>query len=360
MRPNFVRLSFAALALCAGASLSSCDDKNGSGGSQSQGGGSSDLSWSVGYEKDKLNPQLEATATHTIDGGGEVDMKATCDSDTDGSAITLNLEYHAKDASTNNDANSSYATVGSGAFERVSIPYQIDGGEIQTASSQTDYRNSANVVFAYINPNGKTDAGGMIAEMTGKMFGGIQDLQPFLHAHDVRFQLPLGDGTTEIVAVNPQDSDFQSFVSQCKIDIKSIDAAVAQQQADEKAAADAKAQADADAAKAQQALQDAAAQAAQAGADAVKQACATGQGTLRMTGAATNLEGAQAGITTVYVFSGQVVQPVADPDAVADGKCSVEFTRDGSDLTGKLPLSSLLFLQPPPDAQPAQAPQAAN
>lgn len=205
------------------------------------------LAWDVGYQKGKLDPQLEADATHDIDGGGQIEIAATCDSSSDASNITLAFSYFSK-YDKGDGAASSYDTEGSGNFEHVPIIYRIDNGESQQANSQTQYKNSANVVFAYISPNakGSGDAAGDMAAglMIGltKMFGGIQDLKPFLHAHEVDFQLPLGGGGSEIVKINPQDSNFQSFVSQCKIDIGRIDAEVAKQKADEKAADDQKAQ----------------------------------------------------------------------------------------------------------------------
>lgn len=70
--------------------------------------------------------------------------------------------------------------------------------------------------------------------------------------------------------------------------------------------------------------------------DAVKQNCLTGQGTLSVTGTM-ELQGRDA----VFLYSGDVVQPIADPDAVARGQCSVAFTRQGRDYSGTLPLAFL-------------------
>jgi hypothetical protein len=73
--------------------------------------------------------------------------------------------------------------------------------------------------------------------------------------------------------------------------------------------------------------------------DAVKQACLSGQGYLSAKGTL-QLQGSQP----VFIYSGQTVQPIADPDAVASGRCSVSFTQNGHDFTGTL---SLVQLDPP-------------
>jgi hypothetical protein len=93
--------------------------------------------------------------------------------------------------------------------------------------------------------------------------------------------------------------------------------------------------------KAQQQAAEAAAQARQQQAmqdhyDAVKQACLTGQGTLTTTGP-TALRGRDA----IFLSSGEVVQPIADPNAVASGRCSVTFTRNRREFSGTLSIAQL-------------------
>jgi len=75
------------------------------------------------------------------------------------------------------------------------------------------------------------------------------------------------------------------------------------------------------------------------------------------------LEGAQHGIMTTYVFGGQIVQVVADVDAVALNKCSVQYTRGNDTFAGQVPLNALQVVDtvpasiPAPEAPASPAPQ---
>lgn len=285
-------------------------------------------------------PTLTATLTQNDDNGGSVFVTATCDDTT----IALEFEYHAKQ---DDDAHSRIETQGTGQY--VHLPYRIDDSDIQEAVSQTNHTNTADAVFAHemsdADAASPPQPGEVITKGVVKLFStllpglGPQDLRAFLHAQNVRFEVPVSDGTKDVVVIRPQESSFQGFVAACKIDLKRFDDDVAKQQEAEKAAAQAKAEAQADTDARQKEQQEAAAQAAQQRADALKQACTTGQSVLRVT-QTVNLEGNEHSSTT-YVFSNQMVQANADPEAVADGKCSISFARGTSELTGQVPMSAL-------------------
>ncbi len=225
---------------------------------QKQGGGTStsvpdqstangnELTWVVGHDSTKLDSPLEAIATHEIDGGGTIDIEATCENVEAGSAITLEFQYYSKDYKPKDDSSSYYDTDGKGF---VAVPYRIDGGGIQTAVNKIQFKNAASVTFAYFPEDYLSSIGGWIRSLLVRQAlesGALGELQAFLHAREVDFQLPLGGGITEIVKVNPQDGQFQNFISQCAIDVAKIDAAVAKKRADEKIAQDQKAQQEAD------------------------------------------------------------------------------------------------------------------
>jgi hypothetical protein len=225
-----------AVSAVVGASLltASCwwDKPGGSGGAGTPGAGpDSDLSWDVEYENNKLDPALIATATHEIGSGGKINITGRCASDADQSKITFDLDYFTKDDKGDGEA-SSYDTEGSGNFQHVAIPYRVDGGALQQANSQTDFKNRAQVMFSYISPNAKLDPGAILVIGMAKASGGVQDLRQFLHAQEVDFQLPLGGGGSEIVKLYPQDGGFQKFVAECKIDLKRLDSEKARPSAD--------------------------------------------------------------------------------------------------------------------------------
>jgi hypothetical protein len=303
---------------------------------QGQGG----LSWSVGSEKDKLTDQvtLQASATHDMDDGGKVYLTGTCDEND----LMIEFEYHARDKD-----KGTFET--QGTDEVVHIPYRLDDGGVQELISKTNYNNTAQAVFAYEPPGDKNqpnDVSSSILNMTASLVKaflpglGPQDLRAFLHAREVRFQLPLDGGKTEVVKVYPQDASFGKFLAACKIDVKRYDSEIAAQEAakkaeEEKKAADEKAAQEAQ----QQQLQEQQA-AEQRRQEALKQACMTGQGDLQITGT-TVVEGAAHGIVAIYAFNGQSVQPIADPDAVNGSKCTITFTRGNSTIQGTVPLNYL-------------------
>jgi hypothetical protein len=341
--------------------LSSCDKHQGSGGGQNAGAGtgasqgSGDLDWQVKAVADDVQntKSLEADAEHDMEDGGKVQITGTCDD----SSIQLEFAYFAKDKD-----DSAYET--QGTEEVVHVPYRFDQGDPQEAISKTKYDNTADITFSYEKPepsandtdesnNDTESSDGFAKVLSGVMDEaaklaaeeGPQDLRSFLHAQQARFELPLKGGHSEVVTINPQDDGFQRFVSACKIDLKKFDAEVAAQKAADKAAADRAAQEKAHAAAA---TEQAAAQAT----DAVKQVCTTGQGMLRVNDESI-VENSQAdGKPYAYSLAGgETVTPIADPTAVASGKCSVTFPSRYGTITGELWIKSLAVA----DSAPAPA-----
>jgi hypothetical protein len=75
--------------------------------------------------------------------------------------------------------------------------------------------------------------------------------------------------------------------------------------------------------------------------DVVRQACITGQGTLDVILGPTYVDGRRFGGLDAWAYRGQSVQPVADPDAVAIGTCSVQFTQGNRNVVGRIGLNAL-------------------
>jgi hypothetical protein len=181
------------------------------------------ITWRVGYTKE-LDPKLAAAALQAMDGGGRVNIVATCNSGSDGSSVTLDFSYFSK----GDKGDGAVSRFDSDAQGDVAVLYRIDGSQTRQANSHTGYWNIARVMFAYVSPNAKVDpADALVIGLSGS----YQDLQPFLHAREMKFQLPLGGGRPGIVSLSPQDSGFRAFLSQCKIDLGSIDAETATHQA---------------------------------------------------------------------------------------------------------------------------------
>jgi hypothetical protein len=274
-----------------------------------------------------------ATATQPIERGGSVAMEAICDDHT----IGLEFEYH---ASRDDDAHSRFEMRAGGT---VHIMYRADNGDIHEAVSQNNHPNTADVMFTYdmsdADQNGAAqEPGALVAAATAAFFPGLapQDLRTFLHAQENRFELPLGNGSKAVIVINPRDRRFEELVMACKISLKRFDADSAKQRAADHAAAQATSdeQAKAEARQSEQST------ALQTHITALTQACTNGNVALRVNSGPVNLEDAQ-NAASVWVFGGQSVQAVADPEAAAHGKCTVEFMQGNRDVTGKLPMGSL-------------------
>ena len=120
-----------------------------------------------------------------------------------------------------------------------------------------------------------------------------------------------------------------------------------------KAAARQKAQAQAAAAALQAKKQKEPRLTEQERADAVRQACSrTGFQKLEVVGTAF-VDGSKFGVPSSWAYDGQIVQPIGDTDAVASGKCSVDFKEGNQSDVGRIDMGSLK----PSGTQPAQAVQ---
>jgi len=356
---------------------------------------SAGLDWQVKSVRDKLTDatSIEADAEHDMDSGGKIQVTGTCNE----SAVQFEFASFGKDGQ-----GSSFETDGSDGD--VAIRYRVDSGDASEFDSKTKYTNTAAIVFAYQMADPNQDSGvALIGQLAAALGGGPQDLRRLLHARQVRFQLPLAGGQTEVISIDPQDAGFQSFVSACKIDLKKFDEDAAKQQALTHActtgdgmlrvigptsvtglASGATVQpvADPDAVSkgkctvetkidnpwarpgapqwsqqyvaldSLEAISDTPTK--QQEDDALKQACTTGQGTLRMI-ANDTLEGAPPNESgqALALHDGVMVQPVADAEAVATGKCTVTYTFGTTDYTGKVPMASV-------DVPPVQQAQGSN
>jgi hypothetical protein len=279
--------------------------------------------------------------------GGKIFMTATCDA----SAISINFEYHARD-----DKTSAFKAQGTGQY--VHILYRLDQGAVQDTASSTSYQNTADADFSYGSDEPSAPMGaGSIAAAGAQGFIkalapwlGPQDLRAFLHAHEATFELPLGNGTTEIVVIYPQDSSFQKFVSSCNIDLRKFDedAAKAKTQAQSNAS-------DQTEASAQPSRQEAAADAAirAAAQSAIYGDCAMGDRTL-VVGRATPLGSKSRGQSqsAPIIPAGVEVTTIANDDAAISGRCEIEYMDGGNKIHGFVPMASLVR-----SPAPASAPQ---
>ncbi len=220
------RVRFGAILAIIGAGLvlGSCDNKPATGGSHSpDAGGQTDAlpEWHIGTVDDKLtdSANVRATLEHDTPTGGKIYLTADCSPN----AIQINFEYHAK------TKDRSYLDA-EGSEAVVRIPYRFDQGEVREVLSKTQYNNDADILFAYALPDPHETPMDVVSNgafvFAQALLPGIgpQDLRGFLHAQEVRFELPLGGGAKEVITVHPQEDSFQQFVRLCKIDLKRFDA----------------------------------------------------------------------------------------------------------------------------------------
>ncbi|HWD25749.1 MAG TPA: hypothetical protein VG387_01190 [Rhizomicrobium sp.] len=286
--------------------------------------------WSVGTETDKLTDAktLVATSEHDTENGGKVFMTATCDSST----IAIDFEYHAKDK-----ADDAYETAGED--QNVDIAYRIDNGDVQDAVSHTGHSNTADAVFTYEMSDAKQPPtfGDALMKGLGSMTGlGPQDLRSFLHAHEIRFELPLAGGAKEVIGIYPQEASFQGFVAACNIDLKAIDEDAAKQQAANAPPSNPNNPAPNDTELTAAAQQDA---------DVVRTDCTTGEGRLRVLTDAPLKPMTDAFGVDLRLYNGLIVAPVANSDAVAQGYCVVAFTRLNKEVSGEILLKDIQPMQ---------------
>ena len=293
------------------------------------------LHWHLHDEPGPLGkaPGISATAAHYLPGGGSIAMEAKCDDHT----LAIEFEYHVTDGDL---THSAFERQGTDGF--VHAFYRADNGELHEFVSGNSHVNVTDVMFTYeMSDAGQhgifQQPGGMVGAVAMVLNPGLapQDLRTFLHAQENRFELPLGNGSKEVIVIDPKERRFGELLETCKISLKRFDDDAAKQQATDEAAARAKS-----AAEDQQKEQDAARQSALVThMAALSQACTAGDVELRVNGPI-NLQDA-SNASNAWVFGGQIVQSVADAGAVTQGKCAVVFMQGSREVTGKLPMGSL-------------------
>lgn len=202
-----------------------------------------DGTWNVGYETDPDSPisdrkVLVAQMTHhNTAASGHIDVQATCANG------VVDFEFDSFGL-LGKGANFDYAMGQSDGS--VFIVYRIDSGPQLLASnllsSNHNYTNVVNVPFAEVGSDykpvsldeiqaqaetaakdsdtlGKSLLNAMTLSMSGigALYGAMtpRDIEPFLRAHLVRFQIGLQGGAKEIIALSPQDSALRGFFSKC-------------------------------------------------------------------------------------------------------------------------------------------------
>lgn len=302
--------------------------------------------WELHYDKDKLTDvrSLRATLNREIEGGGQVLLSATCNKTT----IAVNFSIQ------NRGSLEVYTQAGD---DVVPVIYRIDGKQPQSIWAGSPRSTSADVVIAseFQAYAGDVPVSGILALLGRSPL----DLREFLHAREVRFQLPLSDGGKHVASIYPQEASFQKFVKACGIDIRKMDADAAKRDADERAAKarneaeerraaeEAARRAEADRLADEAAAQEAAA--ANARAAVVRAACLRGGEQLRTISAAElvgadaeEFDGSNAGVVTfVQVATGEIVQTVSNSLAVRHDRCFVRVSREGHWIRGRLLISNL-------------------
>ena len=307
--------------------------------------------WELHYDKDKLTDlrSFRATLSRGIDGGGQLLMSATCNK----TAIAVNF------AVSNRGGLEVYTQAGD---DVVPVIYRIDGKQPQSIWAGSPRSTSADVVIAseFQAYAGDVPVSGILALLGRSPL----DLREFLHAREVRFQLPLSDGGKHVASIYPQEASFQKFVKACGIDIRKMDADAAKRDADERAAKarseDEERRAAEEAARRAEAERLAAEAASQAAAAAsaraavVRDACLRSGDQLRAVAAA-ELVGADAEdfdgsysstATFIQISAGEVVETVSYSLAVRHDRCFVRVAREGRWIRGRPLISNLAPVQP--------------
>lgn len=294
--------------------------------------------WSVGTTTDKLDGMIavEADMEQRTGNGGVLDVAANCNP----TVIQITFEYHAK-----RDADS--ALTPANGYGDIALRYQLDNGEVRGILRHANYKNVAFALFTYEVQRAPANSSEAIANATGRLMwalmpaAGPQNLRALLHANIVRFEVPLGDGTSEIVAFSPKENSFRSFLGACKIDLARLDA---------DAAKSAKAAADRDAkeraAEAERQRQREMFADMQRRADKIKDACRQGEQPLRIEIAAA-LQSAEGTNNSPPIPVGQIVTTIANDDDPL-GRCEVEYTDGGTRQQGFLSTTVLEPADEPP------------
>jgi hypothetical protein len=167
-----------------------------------------DGQWRIGHEADTFHDTttVYATLNSPTSGGGTIHVVANCPTSAEASqgvSFTLKFEYHAE-----TDDQSFYEVQGTAGI--VHVAYRFDSGEELEALAQPRlYKNLVSFVVGQFTPNA-------VAVLKLMAQWVPIDINQFLNAKLVRFQLPLASGLKGVVSIAPQDRVFQQFLSECK------------------------------------------------------------------------------------------------------------------------------------------------
>jgi uncharacterized membrane protein YhaH (DUF805 family) len=207
--------------------------------------GNEEPAWRVGYETDPDSPisdrkVLIAQMTHpNTAAAGHIEVQATCAN----GAIDLEFDSFGP-ADKSADFDYSMGESDGNIF----VVYRLDSGPQLLAtnllSGNHNYVNVVNVAFAHVGSDykpvlleaiqaqaeaaakdsdtfGKTLLNAMTLSMSGlgALYGAMtpRDIEPFLRASLVRFQLPLKGGAKEVIGFSPRVPEFRDFLSRCGI-----------------------------------------------------------------------------------------------------------------------------------------------
>lgn len=104
---------------------------------------------------------------------------------------------------------------------------RIDGGEIRTTAAESDYTNEAKIVFydetatarelGQTSPLASLASGWIVSQMRSIAAGTLDELAA---ARSIRIELPLADGSANVVDLNPADQALAAMVKRCMSDLQ--------------------------------------------------------------------------------------------------------------------------------------------
>jgi hypothetical protein len=194
------------------------------------------LSWEAVDERDKITDKVtrKAVGGGKFEDGISLEASASCDGVM---GFEFSLHTYRGDAPApfrwNND-------------NKIGLRLRLDTGDARVATAQAQYTNEATIVF--YDPASSRKAlgaeqpgaqgqglfglfsgivgGSMMFELANIAAGRIDELNS---AQTARVELPLADGSANVVDLNPQDAALKSVISKCAADLRKSAAAAAQQ-----------------------------------------------------------------------------------------------------------------------------------
>jgi hypothetical protein len=160
--------------------------------------------WKLDHEKDfNDNITLVAKFQTPTSYGGTIYATAKCSA----RYITIDFEYHAK-----SEEYSYYDTTL--AKDTIRLPYRINSASELIAIIRPEHRNVASIRIGHPAPFDRELP--LSINQMNALYEPI-DIDKFLPAQLVRFELPLGGGLKSVVSIKPQDGSFLRFLSECGI-----------------------------------------------------------------------------------------------------------------------------------------------